>query len=394
MAAVLAVPLTLATIGATLVTSAVTAGPASAQPAGILPFNVTLVCGQALAIPVPQNDFIQGAVELTNANDPNESSEGEGIQIAMLPIPGPAPVFNTYGQPQPFFYGSPSFLNSTFVANLTNCDGDENGVLQGVVFPSGGQISLGNSKQSESNVGGVTGILSTATGAGALACPESAGAGCVVAGASSVLLGVISAANWLASLDPPDSNYTTISPPVVPNVPAFSGAPPEVNAAINHLQQLAADILAYSVAYSTAINRADGALIADAPTWVAAQEKEASRDGMKLASYFEQLEGALTQLSSTWTAAGLPPLTVTASQSEEYQLNVLENGLPASELTQLEALGMTPAQVQQLEQFIFSAPAGSFTGTIPNDLASPSVLNTIQQEANALRSDIQANLHP
>jgi hypothetical protein len=93
---------------------------------------------------------------------------------------------------------------------------------------------------------------------------------------------------------------------------------------------------------------------------------------MHFATLLGEFAAGLNNLVNTWNGLGLAPVTVTSAQIEAYQLNVLANGPPASQVAILTQLGLTPAEIQGLANFT-GASTTTPDFTFPTDLTSVAV---------------------
>jgi hypothetical protein len=163
-------------------------------------------------------------------------------------------------------------------------------------------------------------------------------------GLASYFTGAVALGAGLLALDPPDSNFMTIAQPVTPTLSSqpFTAAQLRTqelanatNAIVDNLEQT----VGLESALVTTANRLTGAYNAGAFNW-ANQQFQAGQ------SYEIQLGQLLAGESALWSAykdayidAGLPALTLTASDFINYQDFLSNNGFSTSQQQILAELG-------------------------------------------------------
>jgi hypothetical protein len=210
------------------------------------------------------------------------------------------------------------------------------------------------------------------------------------------------AANLLTQiLDPVDTNYTVLAqaapPPVVP-VPAgatLSQASANCfNAWLTNLSLASG----FSTAFSTSINRAEGADVVGNSYWDTRQMSAAVQFEAQLAAVLDQEPVFRSNLVGQLDADGFTTSTVTTNDAIAFQSEVATNGLPSALLNGLIALGADGDTITNLQNAILFADPGLMAGSFPQILTDTNLDFTQHAAGASLRDSslmlINASLLP
>jgi hypothetical protein len=170
--------------------------------------------------------------------------------------------------------------------------------------------------------------------------------------------------------DPIDSNYTTVAQPIIPTMPSVPPLPPSVAAAIPVFSNMffeAAYGVALDNAIQTAIDRADGAFVANVPNYVSLQLNAEQ-------GFFNQEQQVISEIGQDLISLSslLEPLFdpfISASEVAAYQAQLSTEGFPSDELSIMEGLGLSQSDIAMLVEELDSIDPASLAGNYPTELA-------------------------
>jgi hypothetical protein len=318
------------------------------------------------------------------SGDPNENGEGEPLVLAL---PGGNFVVSGYFSPQ-----QTTFLalqdNQLVSAFIQGADGDESAQVAFTVNAKKRYTQDQKDKFAKyaAILGGVGGGLGTVAAICGLAPEPTATKVCAVVGALGAGASAILAAKYgLMALDPCDPNFTDIFQPVLLTIPPIVAQPgitqAEANAAnawlLNEAQQLA-----FVQAIQVSINRANCAAASGDTTDETKQMLAAGNYAIQLAGFVNAASGARAALVSAIQAAGFAPVTFTANDVFNYEVNILFNGLPLDTLQALIALGADADTINFVTGILIVQDVNATAGTFPNFLNN-STTSSLEQSLAA-----------
>jgi hypothetical protein len=172
-------------------------------------------------------------------------------------------------------------------------------------------------------------------------------------------------------LDPLDTNYTVLVQATFPTFTplaasnSVTAAAAEVfNAWLTNLFQA----VEYGTAWSTSVNRAQGAANAGDSFWDNAQMSAAAEFEVQLAAVIDQEPALRSNVLAQFVADKIPALTLTSNQAASLQLEFATNGFPSDAIAGLTSLGITGLDLTNIEAEMITADPGALAGTFPQCL--------------------------
>ncbi len=343
-------------------------------------YTITSSSPQVLAITnVHSGDQVTMDAALFSG-DPNENGEGEPLVVAL---PGGNFSVAAYFVPRQI-----TFLalqdGQTVSAFIQGADGDESAQ---VTFTVNAKKRFTQDEKDKFAkyaliLGGVGGGLGTVSAICALAPEPIATKVCAVVGALGAGASAILAAKYgLMALDPCDPNFTIIYQPVLLTIPLIPAQPgitqAEADAAnawlLNEAQQLA-----LTQAIQISINRANCAAAAGDTTNETKQMQAAGKYAIQLAGFLNAAAGTRADLVSAIQAAGFVPVTFTASDVFNYELNLLFFGLPGDTLQALIDLGADANTINFVTGLLMVQDVNQTAGTFP-DFLNNAAMSALEQ---------------
>ena len=304
-----------------------------------------------------------------STTDPNESGEGEPLLISTLS--GASFSDSTYSIPQTFIYTA-TVANDTITGTEIGFDGDESCALsatskQNAWFPPQAKQTAGVLAAGGATVSGAAWLVAELCTAGVVTGPVCTLPAGVVAASAALFTGLAG----LVAADPPDNNYTQFAAPVFPSVP-FSyapGTPIPIVINVTSLVKVRDLEIGYTGALYTTLNRASTADANGATFWVNAQTAYSKFLQQRLAAVLA-LDARLSKQTSAALANTQYDATLTTDEAIAFEEQVAVSGLPAADLAELQALGVTPDLVSSITSFTISQnideTAGPFSATLAN----------------------------
>ncbi len=317
-----------------------------------------------------------------SSGDPNENGEGEPLGVISTGGELAATV-SSYAVPTPFLFFAKA-PNEIINGIINNFDGDESCSLVTAVNPS--QPFTPDQKKKASDLAGRLGVGGAITAiVGGTLCTITTGGVCgavIIGGAG---LGGLGAVGGNIASDPSDPNYTVIATPIISSIPPVlpdaSITLAEANAFNVLFANQAATIGIGNAAYISG-NRAQGAR--DAGNAVA-ESKQIQATQL----YAHQLGGLLTKqvtlLSNLHDALISAGFSINATPSDvlNFEIQVANNGLPASVKNALTTFGLNSEQINQVRNLFMVQDINVTAGNIPDTFISPNLISAYQAAADA-----------
>jgi hypothetical protein len=188
------------------------------------------------------------------------------------------------------------------------------------------------------------------------------------------------------ALDPEDPNFRVVARPKTPpahKVVAGKGVSPAAAAAINKLLAIQAKEIGLADALVTAINRSQGAHVKKQVEW----EKKQVRAAGTYASQYAALILAEAKLSPSVRRAFASPGDVSEEQAFAFQASLINGPLPAGLARALSRLGLTRAELKEVEaQLVVRNHPSLYDGDAFALLADPIHLSIRREMAAGLRA--------
>ena len=322
------------------------------------------------------------------SGDPNENGEGEPLVVI---IPGGNFVVAGYFAPQ-----QTTFLalqdNQPVSAFIQGWDGDESAQVTFTVNAKKRYTQDEKDKFAKyaAILGGVGGGLGTVAAICGLAPEPVATKICAVVGALGAGASAILAARYgLMALDPCDPNFAVIDQPVLMTISPIQVQPgitqAEAGAAnawlLNYAQQVA-----WTQAIQISINRANCAAASGDTADETRQMQAAGAYSTQLAAFVSAAAGTRAALVSAIQASGFVPVTTTAGDVFNYELNILFFGLPSDTLQAMLQLGAESDTINFATGILLVQDVNTTAGTFPDFLNNASTSAFEQSLATALIS--------
>lgn len=212
---------------------------------------------------------------------------------------------------------------------------------------------------------GVGGAIANGAGCYLFASPDGSGkwATCVAKGlpgvdiASQITDAYSIGADLKAANDPPDSNYTVIAQPIVPDVPQLvAGAvlSQPLADAFNDLFANRAERAAVLIAMTHSVERSEGAAIAGDVGWEARQQQQARDFATQLATLDSQRPGLISTLQAALIQDGIPTVFIGSDIWSQVRTEISSNGLPSGMVDELKSAGADNATIAQVKNLVLS----------------------------------------
>lgn len=325
-----------------------------------------------------------------SSGDPNENGEGE--LLGVLSTGGLLGTVSAYAVPTPFLFFAKA-PNEIINGIINNFDGDESCSLVTAVNPS--QPFTPEQKRRASDLSGRLGVGGTIVALGGLSlCTVfTAGTCTAVAMGGAGLAGFGGVAGNIAS-DPSDPNFTVITTPNIANIPLVLP-----DAFITVAQAKAFNALFANQAAAIGIgnaayisgNRAQGARDAGDTAAESKQIQAAQLYAHQLGRLLTQQVTLLNNLRDALASAGFS-ISVSPSDVLNFEIQIAQNGLPASLKNALTTFGVTSDQITQVRDLFVVQNIFETAGNIPNAFVSPDLVAAYQAAAdafNGVRIDVK-----
>jgi hypothetical protein len=354
--------------------------------------TVTATIDSASPVPIAgfNTDETVDIVATLNTSDPDENGEGE--PLILQSSTGFSATVSVYALTTSFSFtaSSPGTL-SGFIAGA---DGDESATVtvtrnstQKKRFTQAQKDTLA---KASADLAIQTGVYTSVALACALVpdpsitkiCAFGSGALAAVAGLASALF------NRLA-LDPSDPNFTVIAQPVIPSLPLLvvqSGVMQPEADALNALLLNQEQVIGFTQAIITSINRAQGASDAGNAFWEAQQVQAANTYVGQLAFLLAAQPALMTNAQNALLTAGFPTVPISPATVFTVESDVLSNGLPVPLAQALTQLGADSAAIDQIRQLIIVQDINVVAGNFPQLMTRPQLISDLQQLAQSLVS--------
>jgi hypothetical protein len=198
-------------------------------------------------------------------------------------------------------------------------------------------------------------------------------------------------------MDPLDTNYTALAQVVVPTViPLVAG---------NNITQLEADVYnawmtnlsqsaAVGTAFSTSINRAQGAASAGNSSWETAQMGAAVQFEAQLAAIMDQEPALRSNVVAQFQSDEFAAITVTTNDAVDLQLEIATNGLPSDLLAGLTELGADGGTITNIQGELLTSDPGTIVGNFPQSFINTNLDSTQHAAAASLRDASLVLINP
>jgi hypothetical protein len=283
-------------------------------------------------------------------------------------------------------------------ASIPGADGDETATVN-ATFASASLYSL--TPVQNSAFGSISDDYNN------LAAGQATAASAFASGASPFNVGVTSA-TWVSAAlqavssadantltqDPPDANFTAIARPARPVTTILSHASDfkglktagALASSINALELNEEKLNNLIVASTTTSNRIDGAVAAGNTRW-------AARQSAVLKSYAKQESALLASQSSLsqresvqLTKAGVGSMNVAASDVQNFEQGVLDNGLPAAFVSVLNKLGISQSLQTSIQQALFVQDTDTASGSYASILTNATLESDLKEAGLLLKN--------
>jgi len=193
---------------------------------------------------------------------------------------------------------------------------------------------------------------------------------------------VTAVASYIAN-DPPDSNFTVIATPNIPNIPpiaAGSGVTQAEADALNALIPNQAAFFGIGMAAVTSANRAQGAFDAGNSFWEARQTQAATLYLTEMGSLLPQQAQLLAAFHDALVAAGIS-VNFTSSDVLKLEQQIASNGLPPQLVQVLTTFGADQATINQIKNLVIVQDINAVASNFPDNLVSPNLTTALQAAA-------------
>jgi hypothetical protein len=310
--------------------------------------------------------------------DPDENGEGEPLLVTTSGGEFTETV-SAYGAPQANFYTATA-ANETITGINLGADGDESCSLSAT-----SKSNAWFTPQQKATATKLAAHAGTVSGA-AWVLAELCTLGIVTAAVCDLPAGLVAASAALftglcieVAADPPDSNYKQLAKPqfVNPDWSLVKGLPTALAKQLFSLLQDEAIENGLSAALYTTVNRASGADLAGDKFWVKQQTVYAGQLKSRIASAIALDAALLGHIQATMKLMKID-YSLTPDQVLQFEIQVAENGLSASELQNLQSAGTTdPTVINQITQILIVQDINTTSGPISAQLANPARISSI-----------------
>jgi hypothetical protein len=320
-------------------------------------------------------------------NDPNEDGENEPLNIASGSGGGSVSQ-----------YFSPTRISFTMVrdsqmldAGIQGADYDESATFNLTIDPAPPKPTYTEEeKKSFSNLADTEELIASGIDVSVAAC-ESLRATC-----SRQLLIALKALGMSASLeanyykalalDPSDPNFQVIAKPIIPSLPVVTAEPGFTQAeadAVNALLNDSESSIGITKAILTSIDRVLGAYDANNDIWETKQRNAIALYNLQLSDLVQHKIKTLSALQAALSFEGLS-IPISSTDAFYFELNLLQNGLPPSDVSILTKLLADPVTINNIKNRLSVLDINKVAGTFPDLLVKPSFIDSINKAATSL----------
>ena len=186
--------------------------------------------------------------------------------------------------------------------------------------------------------------------------------------------------------DPPDANYTVISQPAIPYLPPLTVHAGDTQAELKAVNALDANQLqaaAYAKAILASLERSQGAYFANDVYWKQKQDQVGAQFALQLGAILDAQPALLTAAKNALVNAGVGPYIIAASDLAELNAVIVNKGIPALLLQELNNLGVTASDLVSLEALVLAQKTDAFPKIFPDMLTDPGLLSNLDQTSDA-----------
>jgi hypothetical protein len=189
--------------------------------------------------------------------------------------------------------------------------------------------------------------------------------------------------------DPPDPNFTTVSPPRVKRVPAIRASRRVSRRAARALNALVRSVMTdvgLVGAVTHAFERTQGALQAGDVVWEARQRAALARYATRLARVLNGRQRLRVRARRALKASGFPKLTATRAAVRRAQRRVQAHGFPKRMRRMFAAVGLTAAEQDAFRAAILGRdPDARSPRSFPAMLTSRAIIRSERASAEAFQ---------
>jgi hypothetical protein len=188
------------------------------------------------------------------------------------------------------------------------------------------------------------------------------------------------------ALDPSDPNFQVIAKPIIPSLPVVTAEPGFTQAeadAVNALLNDSERAIGITKAILTSADRVLGAYDANNDIWETKQRNAIALYNLQLSDLVQHKIKTLSALQAALSFEGLS-IPISSTDAFYFELNLLQNGLPPSDVSILTKLLADPVTINNIKNRLSVLDINKVAGTFPDLLVKPSFIDSINKAAASL----------